>query len=263
MTWLNNHQESYERIREGLTKASLWPGPGSTVFIGGSLANGWHHAASDVDLYIISSNQEPWPYTSRISTSNGSVDIAWTVVDGVVCDVKRWHPDHIQTLLNGFTETPIRALRALDNLAEDERALLERLPSGIALLGAGSLVAWKATLSKSSFGIAQVTRKLDMMDSALEDSLAMLAAGDSRSAVLTARWALDFLIDGLLASDGDYGSAVKWRARRLLRASPVTISSDELWQLQSFSTYNDAEPGEFVLRLVERCRSLAIGILSL
>ncbi|NWF29769.1 nucleotidyltransferase domain-containing protein [Streptomyces sp. PKU-EA00015] len=247
-----------------LRNEGLLPEDHRAVLCVGSVARGWANERSDYDLVVVTG--EPFA-TERarplpVPLRPGTVPTVTVHVDGRRWEIKYWTDDQIGQLLDKvswerFDSGTVSAKVLLDV----EELCLERLLTCIPLVGEAWVRQRCRELGESAFRAFAATRSLAGLDSAVEDALGQLDAGDTASAVLSARRAVGHVVDALLESHGCFGSAQpKWRARRFQEAAPAQLSFEEYWALETMRGFDPAAPEIWVKETVEVCNRLCMEV---
>ena len=243
------------RLVDTMSRAGTLPADTLAVFVGGSVARGWNNEWSDIDAYVVS--RSPWPgaeaKTAPLDPPRLPVELL--DLDGVLVDAEYWTADQLAQVLAKLT--PDGTGRAsLLGLVREEMSLLDRLAHPLVCTGADWVGQAQAAIEASPFRSLAVTMFFDALDQRVEDALGQLRAGDTHSAVLSARLAYGFAVDGLLARYGEVGQNPKWRARRLAAARPAELPWDDWWRVETMADYDDADPGGWVRAVCRECRRI-------
>jgi hypothetical protein len=246
-----------EQLVAALSDAGVLPPDTRAVFVGGSVARGWHNALSDIDAYVMTA--EPWssPSAWRMPMELDPPVIAMELVHlgGVPVDAKYWTEGQYARVLAKLAATdpgPSPLLR----MADEEKLLLERIRHPLICCGEQWMRQAQAELAASPHRRLVVTLSFDMVDARVDDALGQLSAGDVHSAVLSVRLAHGHAIDGLLASHGEVGTQPKWRARRLAEVKPPELPYDDYWRVETMADYDPADPAGWVRRIARECRRI-------
>lgn len=242
----------------------LLPADTVAVALVGSLARGWANPESDVDIAVFtSSNRESATATPlSVPLDPGHVTSETFTLGERKWEVVYWLTDQVDQMLNKVSWTQFeRNVVAHGLLHPREENLVARLQHGVPLLGEGWLAEAHQRVSDSAFQSFMVTRSLAVSDDAVEDAVGQLEAGALESAVLSARQALDWSVDALLESRGEYLSLIpKWRPQRFRAASPPSLTFERYWELESMQTYDSDDPAAWVHEVLEVCQVIALGI---
>lgn len=253
-----------EPVLAALRERDLIPADTVAVACVGSVARGWANAASDVDLNV---------FTSSPATVPGAVALTVRLQPDVVptlavraqerqCEVKWWTTGQVDQLLERVSWERFEAGGGSARfLSDTEELCLDRFVSCLPLVGTDWMAETRRKLEESAFRAFATVRSLAGVDTAVEDALGQLAAGDDESAVLSARRALGHGVDALLESHGVFGSAQpKWRARRFREAAPPELSFEDYWDLETMRHLDPGAPAAWVRRVVDLCRRLSTGV---
>jgi hypothetical protein len=238
----------------------LLPEPTRCVFACGSLVRGWGNPGSDLDLYVVGVEQWQGDDSGRVPVALPSATV---LTHAIHVGDRRWE-------LNYWTAAQVDGLigkfawELFDNgsllaqpLSEAELKCAERLTYAVPVTGAGWLRERRERVDRSAFRAVTVTVALARSDDHIEDLAGQLEVGDIHSAVLSARFALGYAVDALLASRGHLGLEQKWRCRRFQDLTDLPISFEEYWALDTMRSYDPSQPGRWIDHVVALCRRIS------
>ncbi|WP_240137681.1 hypothetical protein [Streptomyces sp. MUM 178J] len=246
---------------EDLRTHGLLPDTYKAVYLSGSRVRGWGNAASNLNIYVITGDeqwQRPTTNPHPIALRPDTLSVEILTVDGCRWDVEYWMDAQVDQVLSKVTWDEYETGQiAGGRLTSYEIDFLERLTYARAITGEEWLTGRVADLRTSAYRASLVARGLNFADVAVEDAVGQMESGDIESAVLSARIAFGFSVDALLASHDEFGGSPKWRARRYRIAAPPEVSFDEYWALESMQSLDPAAPGKWVEEVVMFCRKVA------
>jgi hypothetical protein len=250
---------SLDQIPEGI----VVPDDAVCVFASGSLMAGWGHAASDVDLYVVTAVAAS--VTPTVTLELGLSPQAVPIVaafgpDEVRYDVEYWTTAQADQLLSVAEKQPDPDHALNVPLSRGDIDWFFRLSIGVAITGQDWLRAAKRRLAGSALPVILAGREFYQVDAYIEDALGMVEAGDQESAVLAARMALGHVVDGYLFAQGSFSPAAKWRYRKLLALPASVLPPQEYWRLE---TMRDLDPGDvrpWVERVAEVAQALMLEV---
>ena len=251
-------------VLERLRGEGLLPTDTLAVLCVGSVARGWANERSDYDLVVVT--REPFADDRArglpVPLQPATLPTVGLRVDGRRWEIKYWLDTQMDQMFAKISRERFEAgNHASRALIDVEELALERLIPAITLTGEEWVEARRRELAESAFRSFAVSRSLAGMDSAVEDALGQLAAGDAESAVLSARRAIGHVVDALLESHDCYGSAQpKWRARRFREAGPAEVPFEQYWALETMRDLDPAAPDRWVERTVQWCRRLCMEV---
>jgi len=183
------------------------------------------------------------------------------VPDGYRLDVEYWREAQVEHVFRRVCERPLDGTRLIGiNLSEDDLDFLSDVWIGRALAGESWLLARQETLRQARVNLLVASRRFSQADSSIEDALGLLESGDHSSALLAAILAFNFVVDGLVAAEGELSPNPKWRAQKLLSAQPPALSWDEYWNIETREGLNGERPEEWVRDLLARCQELMLSV---
>ncbi|MEU8001124.1 hypothetical protein AB0B66_08200 [Catellatospora sp. NPDC049111] len=246
-----------------LRETGLLPADTLAVLLVGSAALGWANEGSDYNLYVVSAG--PWtpgegpgkyaPLTPPVIPTRAvsSGDRTW--------QLKYWSQGQIDQVLDKVARAVADGPPSGTPLAEIEELFLERLLTGVSVLGGDWLARHRDRVSRGGFQAATVARSLADAAADAGRTRRRLAAGQTEAAVLAARLAFDATVDALLESHGDYGVYVpKWRARRMRQVAPAELPFDTYWTWETMSGLDRDRPEAWVVDALALCDRIAAAI---
>ena len=210
--FLNYHKITLEDVA-ALAKSSLHLTADDTLFVCGSVVEGFGNEKSDLDLLLISA-REDLPLTSR--------DATLLMMGHCAIDLRVIRRAAAETLLKrfaGWVDEP-RQPRNARAFTHDERLFLHRLRTGEALAGTEDFRQLQNKVPLTDL----LRHRLDCaqyMASRIQVDLAGLrSAGDQYSMMFAAQELLGHTVDALLAGHNYSNPHLKWRVRQLSELSP-------------------------------------------
>ena len=244
---------------ESLATSGALPAEYEAIFVSGSVIEGWGHANSDLDVYVITDHpvvgeRVTFEYVRLDPTDLPSLSV---YPSGRRIDVEYWRPSQIDQLLAKVAELPqLGAQSAGSDLEWLEIAILDRISVGRALENEPWLEEVKKRVRESAIRAILTSHKFNLADSLFNDASGLLSSGDLESAVLAARRGFDLTIDGLLAACGELAPSHKWRARKMRRAQPAELGWEEFWRIAVMADLAALGERRWVTMVVTRCQTL-------
>lgn len=239
------------------------PADAVCVFVSGSLVAGWGHAASDVDLYVVT--REPVPMTSTAVldlalTSQPVLAVAVFGPDGMRYDIEYWTLAQAEELLTAIEARDDRGRAFATALSYHDIDWFFRLSIGVALTGDEWLRSAQRRIAMSALPVILASQEFSQADGFTEDALGLAEAGDQESAVLAAHSALGHAVDGYLFARGSFSPGVKWRYRKLAALPSSALSLEEYWQLELMRDLDPHDVKPWIARVVEACQALMLEV---
>lgn len=244
-----------------LAEQGKLPGRHAAVYVAGSLARGWHHENSDVDVYVFTDQR--WASdTCDLAPVDLKPDTVPTEIfyaDGLRWEARYWLPDQFDQMMAKANWADFLAGKQV-KFSEPESILLARILHALPLAGPEWLEQRRAEVLSSAYQASVVTVALDNADGRIEDAAGLLATGDADSAVLAAHHAFQHTIDALVASLGELDTTVRWRARRMKATEPDIISFDDYWAIETMRGLSDSDRGAWVHHVLRTCQRIIAEI---
>jgi hypothetical protein len=233
------------------------------VFASGSLVAGWGHAASDVDLYVVTSNPAAVTPTATLDLGLSAVPLPVVTAfgpDELPYDVEYWTTAQVDDLLTAVlrADRPEHPLAA--RLTYQDIDWFFRLSIGVAIIGQEWLRQAQQRLAGSSLPLLLAGREFFEADGLVEDALGLLEVGDEQSAVLAARGALGYAVDGYLYARGSLSPAAKWRYRKLAGLPGSALPPDAYWRLETMRDLDLGDVAPWVEEVARICQSLILEV---
>ena len=245
-----------------LTAQSLVPDDAVAVLMVGSRALGWQHDRSDLDVVVVSTGPWPGPVTERqkVALDEGSIGVAVTSVDGVLCEVKYWTESQVRQVLTKIGWPAWDAGGSGDSLSTNELLLVQRLPSAAALSGSDWWRGVADEVEDSAAHSQAALASLAHADGMLDDVSGILGAGDLDAAVLALQRAFVHVTDALTASLGHPGTDSKWRLRRVRAADTDVLPDAEFWRIVTMQDFDTDHPHEWLEHTSFRCSQIMLEV---
>ncbi|MFI7537267.1 hypothetical protein [Streptosporangium sp. NPDC049376] len=255
-------EDRFSQCRDALASEGLLPATELTTMIVGSTAQGWSHQYSDLDFAIVSTESlvHEELLTADVPLAPGHLSVTALRHEGNRWEVKYWLDSQVDELMDKISWKAFEEQKAGPPLVEVEQLFLDRLLSCIPLSGDEWVATRREQIKTSALRAFLVRYNLAKSDSFANAALGQLAVSDTESGVLSMKAAFDYLVDALLASHDQYGSLVKWRARRYRAADPEALPFDQYWAIETMRDLDPANPGEWIKKVYELCKDLTAEI---
>ncbi|MEV7010666.1 hypothetical protein [Streptosporangium sp. NPDC051022] len=205
-----------------------------SVYAAGSVVQGWGHANSDLDLYVVTEEpvvvgDELESFVRHVSTEDPVIRIVLGEFGAFRADIEVWRAEQIDEVIARFDcGTPSQETPELDKAEQD---MLYRLASGSPLQGESWWRSRRAAIDESGYGLWLAENRKLIAETFLEDVAGLLISGDHETALLAAHEAFTGAVEAVLAASGDYSINRKWLYRRLLAFPLPEITVDEAWAM--------------------------------
>ncbi|MFE5792297.1 hypothetical protein ACFQ8C_06905 [Streptomyces sp. NPDC056503] len=237
--------------------------PSTCIFVSGSLTQGWGHAKSDLDLYVISeepldlSNPQLELYEQTVSTDPAGMHVAIAELGHYRADIELWLVSQVEQLIGRFdAAVPSQEAAALGH---GEKDLFYRLVAGAPLSGDAWWSSARERILASSYGLWLAENRKLMAEGQLEDVSGLLESGDEHSAALAAREGLVLGLEAALALGGDYSPSRKWLHRRTEVAKNLPVATDVVWSALTMQGATE-EPGRWASRTAGLIQQLILPV---
>jgi hypothetical protein len=203
-----------------------------SIYAAGSLVQGWAHANSDLDLYVVSEahieiGSELESFERHVSTRDPLIHIVLGEFGAFRADIELWRVEQIDEIIGRFSgRTPDQEAPELDKSEQD---MLYRLASGRPLHGADWWQQRRDALQESSYGLWLAENRKLIAETFLEDVGGLLVSDDPHTALLAAHEAFTGALEAILAVHGDYCVNRKWLYRRMQGVDVPEIALEDAW----------------------------------
>jgi predicted nucleotidyltransferase len=203
-----------------------------SIYAAGSVVQGWGHANSDLDLYVITDGQlvvdeRLESFERRVSTDDPVIRIVLSEFGPFRADIELWRGVQVDEIIERFTGEGRN--QEAPELDKSEQDMLYRLASGRPLHGDDWWKQRRTAIGESGYGLWLAENRKLIAETYLEDVGGLLISGDVHTAVLAAQEAFAGALEALLATHGDYSINRKWLYRRLQEFAPTEIGVEEGW----------------------------------
>lgn len=249
--------------RAYLEAARLLPEDAQSAFCIGSVARGWANPGSDYDISIVTTapHRADGLVEDSIPLDPDVIPIHVGFADGRRWEIKYWTDDQVGQMLAKVSGERFDSGRVAMPLTAVEEVFLEGVLTCLPVTGEEWIARRRADIGNSAYREFVVARSLSLADGAAEDAIGQLAAADSHSAVLSARYAVGHTVDALLESCGCYGSGrPKWRARRMQEAVPAALPFARYWAMETMAGLDRQDPGQWVRDMISWCKQMAMEV---
>lgn len=258
----------FESCLSAIEKRGWLPSSTLCIYNAGSLVLGWGNEASDADYFVVT--EEPWAGETNnayaTSADPGFVPSLAACIGDRRVDVEYWQDRQVAQIIDNVSWQRFdNNQKAADLVTNHDFDVLQRIGHARALRGAKWLEARRGQVAKSALGAIGVGRNFNYADIFLEDAVGQLKANDLKSAMLSARIAFGYAVDGLLFSTGGVGGntpANKWRARHLAEIDQDIIPFEEYWAIETMRDYDDAHAVEWIEKTILTCRRICLEVLA-
>ncbi|WP_327035182.1 nucleotidyltransferase domain-containing protein [Micromonospora ureilytica] len=255
--------QNFSEYVDVLREQNLLPSSTRCVFVTGSLARGWVHETSDIDLVVVSAEPFEDDRLAEITVvlEPDSLGLAAFTHEGRRGEVKYWLDTQVDQLFGKVSRKAFdEDQRIGSRLTEVEEFFLGRLGTCIPILGEDWLLRRQQDLQESAFQRFMIMQALNNSDRAADAAFGLLASGEADGAVLAARQAFGWSMEALLINHGEYSVDMKWRPRRMRVAAPSLVSYEQYWSIETMREYSTQNPGEWVETVVDLCKELSMEI---
>ena len=219
-----------------------------TVFLSGSIIEGYGNADSDLDVYVIYPEEIP-PLQADYNMGQNLISMEYTTNWRI--DVESWAKEQVITVAQRLRPIPDDWNQYL-TINMDDIDLAHGFQIGVPILQPEHFqqLCQEFDFKQVSYMIMQ--RALMIYQGVQEDAAGALAAKQHGTALLMARRAVQLALDIWIAFHGDTNTRDKWRFFKLEKLGDITLV-DRYWELET-PKINDRDE---VLQYARECLSFA------
>jgi hypothetical protein len=222
--------ESYEKKLEALgitvddvVSALNLPVDPYTIFLSGSVIEGYGNTESDIDVYIIYAESLP-EARSDLATETNTITLEY--INDRRVDIESWTKQQVLAVAQRMGACPSGLDYWADclklGLADFEFA--HNLRIGVPILHPEHFAALHQAFDYGHLSRILTTYYVYCYGASLEDASGAIASKQYGTALLTSRKALQYAVDALLASHGETNTKDKWRFFKLEKlADPALL----------------------------------------
>ncbi|MFJ7095858.1 hypothetical protein ACIQWL_37395 [Streptomyces mirabilis] len=251
------------RLVGKLREHNLLPASFRCVYAAGSLVRGWGNATSDVDVYVVSDDEPPGTTTTShpVALTPDFIPVSATYLDSVRWDIEYWRDSQVDQVLEKVSWSRYNGEGvSQERLTGYEADFFVKLQHSVPLTDGEWLTERKQQLDDSAYRVTMVARALNYADIFAEDCLGQLGSGDRKGAVITAKLAFNYAVEGLLAHYGEFGTTQKWRVQQLGTVNPKELPFETFWEIETMRTYDPQTPEKWVEHLIRMVREICLGV---
>jgi hypothetical protein len=239
------------------------PEDAACVFVSGSLVAGWAHAASDIDLYVVTTAPAAVTRTATVRLGLTSHPLPVVVAFGteeVRYDVEYWTTGQVDEMLSAVQNAGSQGDALAAQLSYADIDFFFRLSIGVAITGDEWLSEARRRLAHAALPTILAGQHFQVADVFVEDAIGLVEVCDQESAVLAAQAALGHTVDGYLFAHGSFCPGVKWRYRKLIALPTGALSAEEYWRLETMRDLDPNNVRPWVEHVVETCQRLMLEV---
>lgn len=190
-----------------------------TIFISGSVTEGYGHAASDLDVFVI------YPRQVRVEA-----DLAWeshTVLSRWLSnwrlDIESWEKAEILAAAGRLRSIGTEDWEACRNAKLADIHIAHRVRGGIPIQSEANFRELQKAFDYAHLSQILISRCVSWFESVADDVVGAIDSGHAGLALLTVREAVGLAIDAYIASKGETNTKAKWRFAKLRRLGETDV----------------------------------------
>ncbi|MBN3554059.1 nucleotidyltransferase domain-containing protein [Fictibacillus nanhaiensis] len=238
----------------------------SMIYIGGSVMEGFGNATSDIDVFVISSDD---PTSEDINLSNeeqrffeGMYSLVHNIIhEGIRYDFTYWNSDKVNHIKNSINNIDLNTDFQMV-LNKGEIDFLHRLKYAKSIINHAEFSEFLKTINFDNLRYYIAVTESQAFAGTLEDLQGAFISKDYGTAFFRAKRLVEITFTALLALHGETNPNVKWLYRKLQRLSETTGDFNyfsKFMELQN-SNFDPATVKIYIRECVKYCQEINIGI---
>lgn len=237
--------------KEILAELNL-PAEPYTIYVSGSIVEGFGNADSDLDVYIVYPEQVP-VVAADFNLGEGLISIVdstqWRL------DIESWSQEQILAIAQRFHAYSLDDWNQSLLFKELTIDFAHKLRVGIPILHPENFQQLYEAFDFSKVSHAIMAKNLVFYNGTQEDAAGAITSKQYGTALLTARNLIELAIDVLIASYGETNNKSKWRFFKLEKLNdPIVLK--QYWELETPSITTEDD----ILEYAKQCITFASNI---
>lgn len=222
-----------------------------TIFLSGSVIEGYGNAESDIDVFVIYPTDIP---SQRIDLAWDTNVISLEYIANRRVDIEHWAKQQAFSVAQRLQDCP----PGLDHWSEcvkvtqNDIEFAHSVRIGVPLRHKEHFEQLRAAFDYTHLSRILLTRYVYYYGCALEDASGAIASKQHGAALITSRSTLQYAVDAFLAGKGETNTKDKWRFFKLEKVEDP-ILMEQYWALETPQISNRDD----VLRHAEQCLRFA------
>jgi hypothetical protein len=200
-----------------------------TVFVGGSIVEGYGNAESDIDAYVIYAREIPAQEITEFKFEGRTVGFDY-VSDRRV-DLESWSLSYINTIAEKIRSCSADLWKSAFIPTENEITFAHRILNGIPLVNTENFLELQARFESSQVSKLLAARYLAAYNDVAEDASGAITSRQYGPMLLLSRDAVRLALDAYIASMGETNAKAKWRFQKLEKIGDPDLSQ-QYWNIE-------------------------------
>jgi hypothetical protein len=220
-----------------------------TIFLSGSVLEGYGNTESDLDVFIIYSDQVP---SQGVTYTRESYDISFEYISNWRLDVESWAKEQVFSVAQRLDRCSSEDRNACINVAFSDIQMAHRVCVGVPIRHPECFERLREAFDFEHLSHIIMTRCLVFCDGTTEDAAGAIDSEQHGAALLTSRQSVQLAIDALLAAHGETNPKDKWRFFKLEKLGDPTLL-ERYWALETSNISHQDD----VLEYAKECLTFA------
>lgn len=225
-----------------------------TVFLSGSVIEGYGNAESDLDIYVVYPQALP---TMRADIERGTNNVTIEYTDEWKLDVESWIQEEIFSLTQRVQNASDDDPYAYTNLRLIELDLAHRIRIGLPLYQEAHFFQMQQAFNYQRLSHLIAMRNVIAYTGSAKDAAGAIASQQCGTALLTARQTVAYAMDALVAASGETNIKEKWRFQKVRRLQDATIYQ-RYWELETAGIASEPDALEYAKRCLRFAQHVVV-----
>lgn len=199
-----------------------------TIFVSGSIIEGYGNAESDLDVFVVYPNEVPSLRTD-IDMETNSISLEY--ISEQRLDIEHWSKDQVIAVSERIRQCSPDDWENCFHFSYNDIEFAHSLRIGLPIQQTDHFVQLQQAFDFEQVSHIITMKRVGLYHSVQEDAAGAIASKQEGTALLMARYALQLAIDAWLASQGETNAKDKWRFFKLQKADPKILT--RYWELET------------------------------
>jgi len=210
----------------------------SSIFLSGSIIEGYANAESDLDVFVIYQGED-LP-RQRIDYTTNTNTISFEYMSNLRLDIESWTEKQAQAVAVRLNRCPSEDWSQCLMINIDDIAFAHRIRVGLPIFGLRRFKRLRNEFEFEHLASIIMSRNLCLYNEVAEDAAGAVSSKQFGAALLMSRRVVELAIDILLASHGETNTKDKWRFAKLEKLADQGLLS-RYWELETPHIRNQEE----------------------
>lgn len=211
-TNIDSRLHDLEIHKDDILAALSLPAEPHTIFLSGSVIEGYSNTESDLDVYVVFTDDIQ---IERVDCQRDDYAITIDYVSNWRLDIEIWSVESIKKVANRLQNTQVDDWNESLTINIADLKLAHNLRVGYPIQHPSQFNELQTMFKFDHISRLLMNRNLVMYNNSAEDASGAISSEQHGAAIVTAREAAQFAIDAYLAAHGETNHKSKWRYFKL------------------------------------------------